>query len=644
MTSHNTHCYCGPVSASRGIDRLMLKEEQYLPGQRQDATIATSRNPDISEWEHTWQDCRTAISGDKAIKHDAIQRGWLELPEHVIWMRENGTVRQKKAAEKAALAYVMRASYPDDVCRTLDVIIGSVMRKPIEIEGVADGNDPQIGRLTEGDLDRADEKGRTFQQVGEYLLNEKGTTRYTAIYTMMTEGFDGMSRGKWKIYTAENIWDIDFDCGQLVYAVFREHEPLPTENRFERTQTQEIFRELTLERFGDTEQRRLIERIWEPVPDGEDGEYRVRSDQAIVVRDRNLTEIPVVIDGGPLPRKPMLVAMCQKTRELFEITADIKYRLKKIAQPIPHLNYTTPTGRIINGPREPKRESNAGQLKNTVATETKKAIPIMPGIMLQTQEAEFKRVYDTGEGLQHLKDERESCKRDLEGMGADYGLTTNNSNIAEGTERLRQGKDTAFVIAHIAGSSEALTQATRWLAVFNGVANDNTLTDINANFNLCLTDEGLSYTAQDVINFMREGALPRIVIIRLIRLLLPAAAINEDETDEVLLQMLMAEENAGVFGMGDVDAVGGDAMAEAIANGEQIITESLGQSLNGAQIASLVDVVEGVAGGDFPEDTGVEIIVRSFPGLGRADALAILTPLRTHEGPEALAAAAIAAS
>lgn len=548
--SHN-YCSCGPISSSRGLKQLMLHSAAYLGKDREPTNIKEARHPDIEEMLDCWADCRTAVKGAKAVRKDATERGWLELPEHMSWLANNGTKRQKEAAEKASIAYVERADYDAAMRRGRDIIVGSVMRKDISLEGVAEGVDSQAGRITEGDLDRADEKGRTLKDFGMFLLNEKATTRYTAIYTHIKNNVP-----KWKVYTAENIWNPLFVGGRLVHIVFREHEPVDSGNVFERHKTREIFRELSLEQLSEGDVGRVIERIWRPV-EGKTDEYTVSDDQIIKVRDSNLTEIPVVIDGGPLPDEPMLQAICEKSKKLFGISAKIEYRLHKIAHPTPHLNYedTPDKSFIVQGSRAPitVNGSNADEVKAAIEKAGMNKAALVPGTLFQTQKASYQYVYDDGTGIDHLFKSQEECKKDLESLGANYGITTNNSNIAEGTERLRQGKDTAFIIAHIASSSEALTQAARWLAVFGGVTNDQSIRDINLDFNMCLNDEGPSYTLKDCVELLKEGALPRIIIIRMIRGLLPTSIIPDDMTDEEILDLIEREEAGALFGADDVE-------------------------------------------------------------------------------------------
>jgi len=574
--SFSGNCHCGPVSAGRGLKQLMLESVHYVGEKREPANIKEARHPALALMDDCWEDCRMAVKGSKAIKEDARERGWLELPQHISWVAEHGSKKQKDAAQIAAHAYFERAHYDGSVRRGIKTVVGSVMRKDVAVSGVSEGNDSAAGRITMGDLDRADERGRTLQQFAEFILDEKATTRYTAIYTRTVE-FDGRDVGSWKVYTAENIWNPLWIGGRLVHIVFREHEVLESTNRFMRHKTQEIFRELSIEKVGDADGERVIERIWRPVRDAKGkakpGEYTVSDDIIVMVRERNLTEIPVVIDGGPLPGQPMFEEMCDKSKELFGLSAKIKYRLHRIAHPTPHLNYEDEPSKsfIVTGARAPKapnRPSNADAAKDAVkkaaqnSSETKKAM--VSGQMLQTQKATFKYIYDTGEGLDHLFRAEENCKKDIEAIGGDYGLTVNNSNIAEGTERLRTGKDTAFVIAHIASSSEALTQAARWLAVFNGVTSDQAIREINLEYNLCLNDEGPSFTHTDILGYLREGGLPRIIIIRMARCLLPTKVIPEDVTDEQILDMLIREENGAIFGTEDVDDMTANDAIESI--------------------------------------------------------------------------------
>ena len=97
-----------------------------------------------------------------------------------------------------------------------------------------------------------------------------------------------------------------------------------------------------------------------------------------------------------------------------------------------------------------------------------------------------------------------------------------------------------------------MTAAIQWLAVFIG-ASEEQINDLSAEFNTHLNDEGPAYTLSDCVQLLREAALPRLIIIAMIRCLLPAKIIDDEITNEDLLDMIRREEFGAIFGPDDVD-------------------------------------------------------------------------------------------
>lgn len=62
-------------------------------------------------------------------------------------------------------------------------------------------------------------------------------------------------------------------------------------------------------------------------------------------------------------------------------------------------------------------------------------------------------------------------------------------------------------------------------------------------------------------------------------------------------------------------------------------TEPQKQALNGAQIASIKDIVVAVGAKEMPADTGKALILVSFPTMTEEEAEGIIGPMRTHEVP-----------
>jgi hypothetical protein len=65
-----------------------------------------------------------------------------------------------------------------------------------------------------------------------------------------------------------------------------------------------------------------------------------------------------------------------------------------------------------------------------------------------------------------------------------------------------------------------------------------------------------------------------------------------------------------------------------MATGANSVQES---ALNGAQIASMVQIVQSVADGMLPPESAVQMMMVAFPSMDEAEARAIITPAASFE-------------
>jgi hypothetical protein len=76
------------------------------------------------------------------------------------------------------------------------------------------------------------------------------------------------------------------------------------------------------------------------------------------------------------------------------------------------------------------------------------------------------------------------------------------------------------------------------------------------------------------------------------------------------------------------DVGDGSSEGDMMATGANSVQES---ALNGAQIASMVQIVQSVADGMLPPESAVQMMMVAFPSMDEAEARAIITPAANFE-------------
>jgi len=73
--------------------------------------------------------------------------------------------------------------------------------------------------------------------------------------------------------------------------------------------------------------------------------------------------------------------------------------------------------------------------------------------------------------------------------------------------------------------------------------------------------------------------------------------------------------------------------AQIAEGSQQVKPDVQSQALNGAQMASLQAIVQGVAAKQFPSESAIQLVMISFPGIDRATASALITPATSFQPP-----------
>ena len=565
------------------------------------------RSASLDDYRQCWSDMRASCSELKEITPHAYANGWLELPDHISYKLELGDRREKKIAQHAAEKYYSRTSFDKAVFIAKKITLGSVFRLPTEYDF------GDINGFGIEDLNNAAMSKSGFESCERLLLDERLTTGYHATY-IFNSSQSGDITPTIKHYCAENIIDLKFDAFEcLQYILFRE---FVEQEQDEFGQSDEVYRFREL-RLIDGQ---AVERIWQSTDD-DDFEAPEDAQSVIIIRGQALNELPVVIE--PEPPLPPFLPLQEACRDLYNVQAKIDNRHQKIGHPTLWLNYQ-------GGPRESfiaTGDERGENFQETFEPHEKDDQPIVPGIMFETQNAQVSYIVDDGGGIDHLINERDRIQDNLERLGGNYGITKTASNVSEAVETMRQGRESAFIISNIIETSNALTQIARWVAFFSGVPSE-LLNDIQIRLNTELTDGLPQFAIQDVINLVNNGLIGLDMAIRLLRLILPAS-IFDDMSDDQIIANMNDLEFANSFGVETTAQGLAQAVNEIALDSNEPVVDASSEALNGAQVASLVQLLNQVALDTLPEATVLQIIRAAFPRIPDESVQAILAPLRT---------------
>ena len=493
----------------------------YTPRECASYKFKDHRSKSLDDWRECWRNLRIAVSGQKAVRAHAHELDWLELPEHIQIKSVSHERDEKAMAEKAAKAYYKRTTFDESVRIARSITMGAVFRIETEYEGLD-------GSITIDTLDAAEVMLGSFRATERFLLEERLTTGFLASYIFLR---DETGEPTVKHYCAENIVDLKEDAlGNLQFILFREEAEHETDQPFSDKDAEFQYRELRLEDGA------VITRIWSS-EDGDEFGVDEQNQSRVEVREQILSEIPVVLLPNACPTPPPFEPLFEKTRELFSLNSKIQYRFHKMGAPTPHINYTDgPKQSYICGENRGFSDEEVDSFDDDVRD------PIVLGTVLETQRTEVSYLYDTGEGVPLLIQERERAKEELEELGGNYGYSKAASNIAEGTERMRQGREAAFVTNYVVETSEALTLIAQWIAFFSGVTDEDTLNAIRVILNTQLSDVGPTFTLTDVRDLLVSGAIDEIIAIRMMQVLLPSEVFGDETTaEEILARIQLAQ-------------------------------------------------------------------------------------------------------
>lgn len=406
----------------------------------------TTPHPEYADNVSLWVKCRDVIDGEEAVKAAGVRY----LP------------RLSGQDDADYQAYKERASFYGATARTLDGLVGEVLRRPPDVrvpEAMKElivslgPNGEPLGQLIKTTLEEVCGLGRVGLYVDTSSEGEN-TPPYVALYY------------------AENIvnWREEVIGGRsrLTLVVLKEQRPTPKpEDEFDNT-TEDMYRVLRLTRsipredggVEELESPEYVVEIWtrkEQPEGGKEGTPEGQYELTRVIRPRlqggqALDYIPFVIvsatrQGGIVEKSPLL-PLVNVNLSHYRTSADLEHGLHFTALPTAWVagNFTTPAGAL-----------RIGSAVAWVSDDPNAKAGFL----------EF-----TGTGLGALRTALDSKERMMAVLGS--RMLEEQRRAVESADALElRGRGEKSVLANIAGSvSVAFSVVLRWVAVWTRQASD----------------------------------------------------------------------------------------------------------------------------------------------------------------------------
>ena len=277
-----------------------------------------SKHPQYEKRVDEWETCRDCYDGIRAIR----ARGEKYLPRLSRWQSNTDYS-----------AFLKRAVYFPAYPRTIEALVGAVMRKPPTVEAP-----PRVLR----DLKDTDGFGTTVQQIIGQVVRELLIGSRMEIAQDVTGTAPGeVTRCLWSLYHPEDLlmWLFAVQGGRprLTRAVLL-HEDFVQDEATGEVNERRIYRVLT--RDGDG---RTILRRFAPATDGKLQEIG-NAQPLLTPAGQSLSRLPVHIADLPTtarvpftPPKPVLVDMADMSLSHYRTSAALEHGANYVALPTPYV-------------------------------------------------------------------------------------------------------------------------------------------------------------------------------------------------------------------------------------------------------------------------------------------------------------------
>jgi len=421
-----------------------------------------TRHPDAELYRPQWERCRAAVSGEDAVK--AAGETYLPMLGDQDWRRYE--------------AYKTRACFYNASGRTVDGMVGAIMRKPYQLT-FPEGNKKS--------LDYIGWKGQDLHQLIKSVLHEVISLGRVGLMVDMpiTEGDPFVT-----MYRAEDIvsWLTTMVEGKKVptRVVLEEVIEIPDSRDLFKIEMVTQYRVLNLGvlsmseeelvgnglAFSDIEKAVYYVEVWQKAKD-QQGQSEWRVIERVIPRMRGgkvFREIPFIFIGptstNPEPQKSPILDLVNVNISHYRNSADLEHGRHFTALPTP----------VVTGCNPDQPELIIGSEKAWVLPEP---------------QSKFGFLEFSGQGLGHLQEGMEQKERQMAVLGA--RLLEEDKAAAEAAEavRLRQSGEQS-ALAHVSDAcSVGLTTVLQFYGAWMNIPESEAGLALNKDFDLRAVDSSV---------------------------------------------------------------------------------------------------------------------------------------------------------
>lgn len=258
-------------------------------------------HPLYDDWLPTWREVRDSLAGAKAIKKN----------------RERYIPRPSAFTAKEYEAYCDRAEYPEVTQRTHRGTIDRVFSKP--------SSRTLPTRMAEM-IDRIDGRGLKFSDFERWCLSEVCALHRAGILA----DYDPIAREpRLKRYTAESIFDWEFDAQGSLVRVVLDYSPAPS--GFYEKPPMPARQVIVVEKGAPGSEGKVWSVIYRSVETDKKIEWIAEAPTPILISAKSPGRVPFVFVGGSAPLMSLLQPLVILARHYLNVSADHRHQLHNSA-------------------------------------------------------------------------------------------------------------------------------------------------------------------------------------------------------------------------------------------------------------------------------------------------------------------------
>lgn len=391
-------------------------------------------NTDFGQWRDIWRKCRDVLAGEEAVK-DA---GTKYLP------------RMSRMTDAEYESYKMRAMFYGASQRTLQGLLGSILRKPPVIYADSDDTTLKIEQLVKN----ITQTGTDLHAFAREIVTEILSTGRVAVLVDAPPASANLLDPKpyARMYAAEDIinWRLHFEGGVpiLDQVVLIETLSMPGADGFGIEQVTQ-YRELTLQ-DGD-----YVQRVWvvdPPVTDKDKATFRVIEEVTPKFKGKPMKRLPFFFCSAshnrPDIERPPLLDLFNVNLSHYRSSADLEHGRHFTALPTP----------VVSGVSTD--DDSGTPLSLEIGSSTAWLLP---------ENSSARMLEFNGQGLKHLENALQEKATLMANLGARMLEPDKRSSETAEALRLRQAGDFASMSTISEAVGAMLTNVVRLIAWWSNV-------------------------------------------------------------------------------------------------------------------------------------------------------------------------------